>query len=335
MAKDLKFRITAQDRTKGEFQKVNRSLKSTEQSMNRIKGALAAAFSVGVIANFAKQTLALADTIGKTADSIGVSTEFLQKYQFAAQQSGLSTEEFNKSMQNFTKMVGQSAIRTNEVGRTLEKLGISVTNVDGTVKKSEVVFMELFAALDNVGTELEKNAILADIFGRAGVKLSVMAKDGSAAMQELANSATGIIPEESIRQAEIFNDTMNELKRATLLPLQTAVIAVANSFLDLLDAMNLIERRKTVSLLQQELADLEKQLARTLNVESLMGGEGFDILDFFGFTTADSAAAKKRIIELRKEIAELTKTTDKFFVDPINFEEANEKILKRDRKSVV
>ena len=80
MAKDLKFRITAQDKTKGEFQKVNRSLKSTEQSMNRIKGALAAAFSVGVLVNFTKQTLALADSIGKTADSIGVSTNFLQKF---------------------------------------------------------------------------------------------------------------------------------------------------------------------------------------------------------------------------------------------------------------
>ena len=112
--------------------------------MNKIKGAMAAAFSTAVILNFAKETLSLADTIGKTADAVGVSTSFLQKYQFAAQQSGLSTEQFNKSMQNFSKMVGQSAIRTNEVGRTLEKLGINIKNNDGSVKKSEVVFKELF-----------------------------------------------------------------------------------------------------------------------------------------------------------------------------------------------
>lgn len=80
--------------------------------------------------------------------------------------------------------------------------------------------------------------------GRAGVKLAVMGKEGSEAMKELAASATGIIPEDSIRKAEIFNDTMNELKRATLLPLQQVVIATSNVFLDLLDTIGLIDRKK-------------------------------------------------------------------------------------------
>ena len=101
--------------------------------------------------------------------------------------------------------------------------------------------------------------------GRAGVKLAVMGKDGAEAMKELAASATVIIPEETIRQAEIFNDTMNELKRATLLPLQQVVIATSNTFLDLLDTIGLIEKKKTVPMLEQELADLEKQLRRTQN----------------------------------------------------------------------
>ena len=117
MASNYKLRITAEDRTKGAFGTVNKNL-------NKIKGALAVAFSTAVITNFAKETLQLADTIGKVADSIGVSTDFLQKYQFAAEQSGLTQEEFNKGMQNFTKMVGQAQLRTSEAGRTLEKLGV-------------------------------------------------------------------------------------------------------------------------------------------------------------------------------------------------------------------
>jgi endonuclease III-like uncharacterized protein len=233
MASNYKLRITAEDRTKGAFGAVNKNL-------NKIKGALAVAFSATVITNFARQTLELADTIGKTADSIGVSTGFLQKYQFAAQQSGLTTEEFNKSMQNFTKMVGQSAIRTNEVGRTLEKLGINIKNTDGSVKESEKVFKELFTALDGVGSEFEKNAILADVFGRVGVKLAVMAQNGSEAMFDLAESATGVIPDESIRKAEAFNDAMNRIKRQLLLPLQTAFIDTANAILNFAEAMGLI-----------------------------------------------------------------------------------------------
>lgn len=212
--------------------------------MKKLAGAFAGVFAVRQIVAFANETLALADSIGKVADSIGVQTEFLQRYQFAAQQSGLTTEEFNKGLQNFTKMVGQAQLRTSEAGRSLEKLGVQVKNADGSVKGAEEVFIDLFEALDGVGSQFEKNAILADLMGRAGVKLAVMGKEGSEAMKELAASATGIIPEDSIRKAEIFNDTMNELKRATLLPLQQVVIATSNVFLDLLDTIGLIDRKK-------------------------------------------------------------------------------------------
>ena len=102
--------------------------------MKKLAGAFAGAFAVRQIVQFGNEALELADTIGKVADSIGVNTEFLQKYQFAAQQAGLTTEEFNKAMQNFTKMVGQAQLRTSEAGRNFKKLGVQVKNGDGSVR---------------------------------------------------------------------------------------------------------------------------------------------------------------------------------------------------------
>ena len=253
MATDYKLRIKAQDQSKKGFNSVNKNINTTQQSMKKLAGAFAGVFAVRQIVMFGQETLALADNIGKVADSIGVSTKFLQQYQFAAQQSGLTTEEFNKGMQNFTKMVGQAQLRTSEAGRTLEKLGIQVKRADGSVRGAEEVFVELMTALDGVGSQFEKNAILADLMGRAGVKLAVMGKDGAEAMKELAASATGVIPEDSIRQAEIFNDTMNELKRATLLPLQKAFVAVSTTVLEFLDLLGIVDRKKTLTELQGEL----------------------------------------------------------------------------------
>jgi methyl-accepting chemotaxis protein len=189
MATDYKMRVSAQDNTKKGFNSVNKNINSTQSAMKKLAGAFAGVFAVRQLVQFGNETLALADNIGKTADSIGVQTEFLQRYQFAAQQSGLATEEFNKGMQNFTKMVGQAQLRTSEAGRTLEKLGVQVKRTDGSVKGAEEVFVDLFTALDNVGSQFEKNAILADLMGRAGVKLAVMGKDGAEAMKELAASA--------------------------------------------------------------------------------------------------------------------------------------------------
>jgi len=306
MATDYKFRITAKDQTKGAFGSVNRNINSTQVAMKKLAGAFAGVFAVRQLALFGKETLALADSIGKVSDSIGVSTEFLQKYQFAAQQSGLATEEFNKGMQNFTKMVGQAQLRTTEAGRTLEKLGVQVKNTDGTVKSAEEVFVELFEALDGVGSQFEKNAILADLMGRAGVKLAVMGKDGAEAMKELAESATGVIPEDSIRQAEIFNDAMNELKRATLLPLQKAFVSVSTTVLEFLDLLGLVDRKKTLAELQGELnrvTDLIKEVQET-------GGFVLENDIFAKMSPEELKANKERKKGLEEQIALLTKTKE-------------------------
>jgi hypothetical protein len=306
MATDYKFRITAKDQTKGAFNSVNRNVNSTQAAMKKLAGAFAGVFAVRQLAMFGKETLALADSIGKVSDSIGVSTEFLQKYQFAAQQSGLATEEFNKGMQNFTKMVGQAQLRTTEAGRTLEKLGVQVKNTDGSVKGAEEVFVELFEALDGVGSQFEKNAILADLMGRAGVKLAVMGKDGAEAMKELAESATGVIPEDSIRQAEIFNDAMNELKRATLLPLQKAFVSVSTTVLEFLDLLGLVERKKTLAELTGELERVDALLKEVQETGQ------FEILDgiFAKMSPEELKANKERKTALEEQIALITKTKE-------------------------
>jgi hypothetical protein len=256
MATDYKLRIKATDQTGGAFKKTNKNINSTQNAMKKLAGAFAGVFAVRQIVQFGNATLQLADDIGKVSDSLGVNTEFLQKYQFAAQQSGLATEEFNKGMQNFTKMVGQAQLRTSEAGRTLQKLGVQVKNTDGSVKGAEEVFVELFEALDGVGSQFEKNAILADLMGRAGVKLAVMGKDGAEAMKALAESATGVLDEETIRRAERFNDTMNILKRQILAPMQDMFISAANSVLMFMDSIGLIDVPKTIPELQAELDEL-------------------------------------------------------------------------------
>ena len=278
MATDYKLRIKAQDQSKKGFNSVNKNINSTQNAMKKLAGAFAGVFAVRQIVQFGNEALQLADNIGKTADSLKVSTEFLQKYQFAAGQSGMSTEEFNKSMMVFSKLVGQASIRTSEVGRTLEKFGIQIKNANGESRAVEDVFLDLMKALDGVENAFERNAILADVFGRAGLKMSVLMKDGSEAMKDLAESADGIMTEETIRKAEAFNDTMARLKRQVLEPLQSAFINTAKAILDFAEAMGLIKpdlftkstEELKISLTEQTdiLKRQEEQLKRTTNAQA-------------------------------------------------------------------
>ena len=309
MAVDYRMKIKASDNTSGAFKKVNKNVNTTTSAVKKLAGAFAGAFAVRQIVQFGNEALQVADTIGKVADSIGVNVEFLQRFQFAAQQAGLTTEEFNKGMQNFTKMVGQAQLRTSEAGRTLEKLGVQVKNADGSVKGAEEVFVDLFHALDGVGSQFEKNAILADLMGRAGVKLSVMGKAGAEAMEELAASATGVFTEDTVRKAEAFNDTMNRLKRQVMLPLKTAFIDTAKAILNFAEAMGLIKPDLFTKSMDELNILLDEQKKK--RDELIAQQEGF--LDVFKGTIFEGTVpkqiedTKKLIIEIEKMIASKTK----------------------------
>ena len=298
MATDYKLRISAKDNSKKGFSSVNKNINSTQSAMKKLAGAFAGAFAVRQIINFANETLALADSIGKTADSIGVSTEFLQQYQFAAQQSGIETEQFNKALRFFSKGVGEATMGTGLAKQAFEEMGISLKNSSGETKKSEALFKEFFVSLESIKEPFKRNALLAQVFGaKVGITMANLIKDGSVAMEDLAASATGVIPEDSIRQAEIFNDAMNELKRATLLPLQKAFVSVSTTVLEFLDILNIVDRKKTLGELEGELGRLNSLLE-----EASENAGQIEIADNV-FTNVDIYKQKFRKAALEEEIA--------------------------------
>ena len=323
MAVDYRMKIKATDNTGGAFKKVNKNVNTTTSAVKKLAGAFAGAFAVRQIVQFGNEALQVADTIGKVADSIGVNVEFLQRYQFAAQQAGLTTEEFNKGMQNFTKMVGQAQLRTSEAGRTLEKLGVQVKNADGSVKGAEEVFVELMHALDGVGSQFEKNAVLADLMGRAGVKLAVMGKAGADSMEQLAASATGVLTEETVRKAEAFNDTMNRLKRQVMLPLKTAFIDTSKAILKFAEAMGFIKPDLFTKSMDELNTLLDEQIAK--RDELIEKRKKFILIDkteaFAGTTKKQLEDTKLLIEEINKMIA--SKVKQKEIQDKLNASLAN------------
>ena len=252
MATDYKINVKAKDHTKGSFNKVNKSIDKTKQAMGKLAGAFAAAFAVTKLINFAQESLEVADAIGKTADSIGVATEFLQKYQFAAQQSGIETEQFNKALKFFSKGVGEATMGTGLAKRAFEEMGLSLKDSSGQTKKTEVLFKEFFVTLDSIQEPFKRNGLLAQVFGaKVGISMANLIKDGSASMDELAESATGIFTDDTIRSAERFNDTMNKLNRQIMQPLSTKMIEFAAATLGVLEHFGVIEFDTTGKSLDQ------------------------------------------------------------------------------------
>ena len=259
MATDYKLRIKATDQTGGAFKKTNKNINSTQNAMKKLAGAFAGAFAVRQVVQFANESLQLADDIGKLADSVDVSTKFLQQYQFAAEQSGISTEGFTKALRFFAKGVGEATMGTGLAKRAFEEMGISLQDTGGKTKKTEDLFKEFFVSLEAIQDPLKRSGLLAQVFGsRVGIQMANLIKSGTVAMDELAASATGVIPEETIRDAERFNDAMNRMQRQVLTPIRNELITIATAFLDVGEAMGLINPDPEIKSLKELESQYEK-----------------------------------------------------------------------------
>ena len=330
MATDYKLRIKAQDQTKKGFNSVNKNINSTQQSMKKLAGAFAGVFAVRQIVQFGNQALQVADDIGKLADSVNVSTTFLQQYQFAAEQSGISTEGFTKALRFFAKGVGEATMGTGLAKRAFEEMGISLEDVDGKTKNTEDLFKEFFHSLESIQDPLKRSGLLAQVFGsRVGIQMANLIKSGAMAMDDLAKSATGIIDEETIRNAEAFNDTMNRLKRQVLVPLQSAFVNTSKAILDFAEAMGLIKPDLFTKSLDELNTSLDEQNEKILRNEKNI--KRFGAIP--QYTRPLEAAEKQKLlledaIEKREKQIEIEKKLQATQVDTADSQDLVNKTIK-------
>ena len=181
-SKDYRIDITAKNKTQRQFDQINQSLGKTTKSMAFMKKSLIGVFSVAAIGAFSKAALQTADDLAKVSASIGVGAEFLQRFQFAAEQSGVSAEGFDKSMKLFSKTMGESTMGLGLGLDAIQQLGVSLQDTAGNTKKIDVLFLEMMLALDGVTNSTERAGLATKLFGRAGIPMVNMLREGHQGM---------------------------------------------------------------------------------------------------------------------------------------------------------
>lgn len=241
---NLKIAISALDQTRAAFASVNGNLSQLQTRLDKVRTALSAIFIGAGLVSFAKKTVDLADNLQDTADKLGVTTEFLQRYRFAAQQSGVDTEKFDKGLGKLSKAIGEANLNGNESGKIFKQLGLSLKDNDGKTKSVAKVFLELQGKLSGIDDESTRAAVAIKLFGKEGATVALMGKDGAEAMNKLAMSLQNVITEDSIRKAQQLDDQMKVLGLTIMTPVREAflqltpqILAVANTFGNFLATM--------------------------------------------------------------------------------------------------
>lgn len=166
---------------------------------------------LGAVGGLALKSAAAADELNTLSKQTGISTDDLQKMQYASELVDVSLESMTGAM---TKM--KAGMASGDFGKAaFETLGVSVRDANGALRDSNVVFYEVLTALSQIPNETERDTIAMDIFGKSADQLAGIIDDGGAALQQYGAEAENlglILDTETLQGLNDVNDTIDKLK---------------------------------------------------------------------------------------------------------------------------
>lgn len=149
-----------------------------------------------------------ADDLNTLSKQTGLSTDELQKMQYASDLVDVSLEDMTGAVTKLKKnMTGHAD--------TWEQLGVSVTNADGTMRNANEVFYDTLAALSQIDNETERDQLAMDLFGKSADSLAGIIDDGGAALQSYGKEAEDlglILSGDTLDALNETNDTLDKTK---------------------------------------------------------------------------------------------------------------------------
>ena len=284
----MRRELTKGERRVGTFQKkttslvgkVDASFDSLGESVRRnLEPRRLAAFATATGAAFAfatKKALEYADTIGKTADRVGVTTDQLQELRFAAQQVGVESRQLDIALQRFVRRTAEAAQGSGELVKVLDKYNIEVKDANGQTRDSVDVLKDLADATRGAESGAEQLRIAFKAFDSEGAALVNLLRQGSEGIERFQQQARdlGLVMDENlIRKAEQANDELNILAQSlktqvagALASISPAIIKLGKDLRDVIPVIIEFWERWALPENMQSVEMLNRRMAETLKI---------------------------------------------------------------------
>lgn len=172
------------------------------------------------------QAINFADQIDEMSQRLGVSTEQLSGWAYAAKLSGTSFESLTNAIPKLSKNLAAAQVEGSRMSELFKTLGVATVDAAGNLRDVEDVLPDLadrFQALDNDTLEA---ALAMEVFGRSGAELLEFLNKGSGGIKELTDRAAElgiVIGSDTAGNAAQFKDRLDDLQAvASALGLQVA-----------------------------------------------------------------------------------------------------------------
>lgn len=174
----------------------------------------AATAAAGALVNTTVGGAQFADEFLTMSTVTGVSAETLQEWSYAAELVDVSADTMAGALSRTTRQIAAAAEGSDSAIENFDRLGVSFTNADGSMRDSEAVFYDIVDALGQIDNETERDALAMELLGRSAQDLNPLIEAGSETLQELgqqAHEAGYVLDDETLGAFGAFDDQLQYL----------------------------------------------------------------------------------------------------------------------------
>lgn len=203
------FGSVASQQIKAVGEKVKAAGKSIEDFGKKLQPVSAAASALGgALVKLGYDSVKNADELSTLSKQTGLSTDSLQKMQYASELVDVSVEDITGALKKMKPKMTDS-------NKTFEKLGVSIKDSNDELRSAEDVFYDSIEALSKIQNETERDQVAMELFGKSADQLAGVIDDGGAALKQFGQEAADaglILDEQTINSLADTDDTIQKLK---------------------------------------------------------------------------------------------------------------------------
>jgi phage-related protein len=232
--------------------------------------------AVSALTAFSVKAAYSADSIGDTAQKIGLTAEAFQEWNHVATIMGTSTESLNKAFIKINGILGDIATgNADKVADSLDLIGLSVDDLKG--KNADEAFEIISEALSKVEDEALRVGVANEFFGeKIGTELIPILSSEISTIRDLRQEARdlGIVTNEQAAQAGEFTDALDRTKQA----LSSLGVDIATTMMPILQALIIKVRDEMIPVVKDWVfrwnnldSDTKKMVATLIGLVAAIG----------------------------------------------------------------
>ena len=205
-----------------QFKEMGNQLTAAGHAMQGISTAAAAV--TAAIGALTVKSGKWADDINTMSKVYSIGTRELQQYSAAAELVDVDVETIAKSHVKLEKTMMSASKGTGASAEAFEKLGVSVTDSNGELRKGDDVWQDVIKALGSMENETERDALAMQLMGKSAAELNPLIEDGGETYKNVADTLAkynlDFVDDEMLEQANAFNDSLDTIKAVGMVAFQ-------------------------------------------------------------------------------------------------------------------